>query len=103
MEMNIFMWIVDLEGEVHSIWDLWISDLQECKGNSFFKVGRASRSFQSVPKKLDFSLGGCPYPNLPPPESSRGRCLMSPICQLCNKKFCCVTLVGPGSECKHGK
>ena len=50
MEMNIFMWIVDLEGEVHSIWDLWISDLQECKGNSFFKVGRASRSFQSVPK-----------------------------------------------------
>ena len=31
-------WILDLEGEVHSIWDLWISGLQECKGNSFFEV-----------------------------------------------------------------
>ena len=31
--------ILDLEGEVHSIWDLWISGLQECKGNGFFKVG----------------------------------------------------------------
>ena len=29
-------WIWDLEGEVHSIWDLWISGLQECKGNGFF-------------------------------------------------------------------
>ena len=29
-------WIVDLEGEVHSIWDLWVSDLQECKRNEFF-------------------------------------------------------------------
>jgi hypothetical protein len=26
-------WILDLEGEVHSIWHLWISDqVQECKG-----------------------------------------------------------------------
>ena len=25
-------WILDLEGEVHSIWDLSISGLQECKG-----------------------------------------------------------------------
>ena len=23
-------WIWDLDGEVHSIWDLWISGLQEC-------------------------------------------------------------------------
>ena len=30
-------WIWDLEGEVHSIWDLWICGLQECKGNGFSK------------------------------------------------------------------
>jgi hypothetical protein len=29
-------WNLDLEGEVHSIWDLWSSGLQECKGNIFF-------------------------------------------------------------------
>ena len=23
-------WILDLEGEVHSIWDLWVSGFQEC-------------------------------------------------------------------------
>ena len=28
-------WIVDLEGEVHSIWDLWTSSLQECNSNLF--------------------------------------------------------------------
>jgi len=37
--MCIYIWVVDLEGEVHSIWDLWISDLHKCKGNSFFEVG----------------------------------------------------------------
>ena len=30
-------WILDLEGELHSIWDLWISGLQECKGNGVSK------------------------------------------------------------------
>jgi hypothetical protein len=29
-------WMLDLESEVHSIRDLWISGLQECKGNGFF-------------------------------------------------------------------
>jgi hypothetical protein len=32
-------WILDLEGEVHSIWDLWSNNLQEYKGNIFFEVG----------------------------------------------------------------
>ena len=27
-------WILDLEDEVHSIWDLWISGLQERKGRA---------------------------------------------------------------------
>ena len=30
-------WILDLEGEVHSIWGLQSSGLQECKGNVFFR------------------------------------------------------------------
>ena len=30
-------WMLDLEDEVHSIWDLWVSDLQECKSNDFFQ------------------------------------------------------------------
>ena len=28
--------ILNLEDEIHSIWDLWRSGLQECKGNGFF-------------------------------------------------------------------
>jgi hypothetical protein len=30
-------WIQDLESEVHSIWDLWISGIQEYKDNGFLK------------------------------------------------------------------
>ena len=29
-------WILDLGGELHSIWNLWVSDLQECKSNGVF-------------------------------------------------------------------
>ena len=29
-------WILDLEGEMHSSWDLWSSGLQECKGHILF-------------------------------------------------------------------
>ena len=49
-------WILDLEGEVHSTWDLWISGLQECKGNGFFDDGRVGRNFRWGPENLDFSL-----------------------------------------------
>ena len=36
-------WILDLEGEVHSIWNMWSSGPQECKGNIFFEVGRGGQ------------------------------------------------------------
>ena len=36
-------WILDLEDEVHLIWDLWSSGLQECKGHVFFEVGRGGQ------------------------------------------------------------
>ena len=33
-------WIVDVENEVHSIWVIWTSGPQECKGNFIFvKLG----------------------------------------------------------------
>ena len=42
-ESEHIYWILDLGDEVHSIWDLWRSGLQECKGNDFFE-GRAGRA-----------------------------------------------------------
>ena len=38
-------WILDIEGEVHWVRDLWISGLQKCKGNGFSKSGGAGISF----------------------------------------------------------
>ena len=47
--------ILDLEGEVYSIWDLCVSGLQECKSNEFFfKIGRTSSSFRADPKNVYF-------------------------------------------------
>ena len=65
-ESEHIYWVLDLEGEVHSICDLWISGLQECKGNNFFKVGRADISFWLGLENMDLSLGAYPWPNLPP-------------------------------------
>jgi hypothetical protein len=51
-------WILDLEGEVHSIWDLWISGLQKCKGNGIFlKSGMVGNFFWLGLENLDFFLG----------------------------------------------
>jgi len=54
-------WIWDLEDEVHSIWDLWVSGLQECKGNDFFEVGWAGNNFWLDTKKSNF-FGGAAAP-----------------------------------------
>jgi hypothetical protein len=53
-ESEHLSWILDLEGEVHSIWDIYISGLQECKGNGCFEVGRACINFRSGLENLDF-------------------------------------------------
>ena len=50
-------WILDLEGEMHVLWDLWISGLQECKGNDLFEVRRMAKNFRSGPENLDFMAG----------------------------------------------
>ena len=36
---------LDIEGEVHSIRDLWISVFQKCKGNGFLEVGQKGNQF----------------------------------------------------------
>ena len=48
-------WILDLEGEVHSMWDLWITGLQECKGNGFFRSQAGGQQFLVRSKKYGFS------------------------------------------------
>ena len=44
-------WILDLEGEVHSIWDLWVSGLQECKSNDFFQNRAGGQQFSGGSQK----------------------------------------------------
>ena len=55
-------WILDFESELHLMWNLWISDLQEYKGNGFFEVEQADISFRSGPKKYGFLFEGLPLP-----------------------------------------
>jgi hypothetical protein len=51
-------WILDLEGEVYSIWDLWSSGLHECKRQFvFLKLSGAGNMFRSGSKN---SLKGYP-------------------------------------------
>ena len=71
--------ILDLEGEVHSIWDLWISGLQECKGNGFFQSRVGGSKFSVGSRKFGFLSGGCPSPNFYLPRKARRGGLTSAI------------------------
>ena len=72
MEVNIYIGL-DLEGEVHSIWDLWVSGLQECKSNEFFsKSGGRAAVFGRAQKFIFFPSGGCPRPILTVRKVRRG-------------------------------
>ena len=57
-------WNLDLEDKVHSIsWDLWTSNLQECKGNMLFlKSSGTWNNFRSGSNNLEKFLEGCPNP-----------------------------------------
>ena len=48
-------WILDLEGEVQSIWDLWASGLQECKSNEFFGNQASGQQFSVGSRNFLFS------------------------------------------------
>ena len=57
MKYTYIYWILDLEGEVHSIWNLWRSDLQECKGDDFFKDMQGGKKISVGSKKSRFLCG----------------------------------------------
>ena len=71
-ESEHIYWTLDLEGEVHSIWDSWTSGLQECKGNGFFEVGRVGNNFWSGPKNLNFLDAWVPLPKSTSPKKFVG-------------------------------
>ena len=89
-------WILDLEGDVHLRWDLWISGLQKCKGNGFFEVGRAGKSFQSGLENLDFFLG-LPESTSPKEVRGEGGCLTSTPFNL----YTCDQRLGGGDQLLH--
>ena len=60
-------WILNLEGEVHSIRDLWISNLQKCEDKRFLKGGRTTL-FSRVQKIWIYGTGGCPARTYLPPK-----------------------------------
>jgi hypothetical protein len=91
-ESEHIYWILDLEGEVHSIWDLWINSLQKYKGNGFFEVGRAGSSFQSDPENLDFLDGRLPLPESDIPKSSWGELNVLPT-------LICISILESNSFC----
>ena len=59
-ESEHIYWILDLEGEVHSVWDLWISGLQE--------VRRTAGSFWSGLEYLNFLFGQFTLPESTSPK-----------------------------------
>ena len=85
-------WIFDLEGEVNLIRDLWISGLQECKGNGFFKVRWAANNFWSDPEYLDFLARRLPLSESTSPISSWGKFNVPPFL---NSNFTNFKFFGP--------
>ena len=81
-------WILDLEDEVHSIWYLWKSGLQECKGNGFSNSGGGGISFRLVPKNINFLLGRLALPISTSLKKLLGGCLMSTLV------YCQPTIIG---------
>ena len=74
-------WILDLEGEVHSIWVLWTRRPSKMQGQLFFEVGRGGQRFSVGFRKVFLGLPegcGSRAPALilsgtPPPKNSLGR------------------------------
>ena len=51
-------WILNLEDEGYSIWDLWTSDLRDCRENVLYKIGRDGQQFSVGFKKSGMFSGG---------------------------------------------
>ena len=53
-------WIMDLKDEVHLIWVVWTSNLEECKGDFVFQShAEHAEVFGWDMKILDLFGGGC--------------------------------------------
>ena len=61
MEVKIYIefWTLKVKC-IQLIWDLWISGLQEYKGNDFFEVGRVDNNYRSGLENLSFMDGWLP-------------------------------------------
>ena len=57
--------------KVHSIWNLWKSGLQECKGNGFFEVGRGEQKFSVGSRKSRFLCGAAAPARIYLPRKAR--------------------------------
>ena len=61
-------WILDLEGEVHSIWVIWTSGLQECKGKLFrSRAGQGPMFGQDLKFRICFGTARGRRPWAPSP------------------------------------
>ena len=72
-------WILDFEGEVHSMWDLCISGLQKCKGNTFIEVGRGRQKFSVGSINSQFHSGATPACIYLPWKARRGQFNVPPF------------------------
>ena len=72
--------ITYLQSEVHSIWDLWTSGLQECHGQCFFsKVGWGRQQFSVRFRKSQMFSGGLAQPLSTSPYKLVGGGLTPPL------------------------
>ena len=71
MEVNIYIGFGTLRVKCTQYGIVWISDLQECKGNGFFNVGQAGNNFQSGSKKI-LIFGRLPFPEYSTPQKFVG-------------------------------
>ena len=66
-------WTLDLEGEVHSRGDFWISAFKNARTMVFSKSGGPGTNFQSGPENLHFFLGTAPAHIYLPRKARKGR------------------------------
>ena len=110
MSISIYMymyiyWNLDLEDKVHSIsWDLWTSNLQECKGNMLFlKSSGTWNNFRSGSNNLEKFLEGCPNPLSTSPYKLVGggytvHNIIQPVGFVHNLGICQLYSMGPSNK-----
>ena len=72
-------WILNSEGEVHSIWGLWVSGLQKCKSNEFFRNRAGGQQFSVGSKKSLFSERAAAPARFWHSQKFVGKTLTSPV------------------------